>query len=465
MNQGTRFRIFPTIGEDGSDPVTVCLGLPPGTIGPGPADPVMRAIRPVAKTRPYDPPRYVPPYDGLCLPPAMPDANGDFDHIPVDDPSFLSAHMYACVRHTLETWERYLGEPVRWWHAEFMPQLELVSLVDWNNAQSGLGFIEAGWKPNSLGETLLFALSFDVMAHETGHAILFSRLGVPASGMPSAQFLAFHESFSDLISLISLLQLPSVASRLLRQTQGNLYALNMLSRIGELSRTEQIRIADNTDTMADVDGIRLSPTGEWVDLDGRDRNAHALAQPLTGAIFDVLVEVFQDGLDARRTIPEHIDPRGWSRQRIGERIGDLRAASSRSLAAGEADFEWALARARDVVGLAMTDVIATLRPEDISFDRVAACFVASAMRHGQAHIGPDLHEIFALRGISSRGAFVPARPPEWRHLTYAERFARVKAAARNHPPGCGCRTIHPGYLVAARAIGESHDRFRAEAIR
>ena len=453
---GTKFRIFPKPEEDWLEPETITLGLVAGSIGAGPSDAAMRTIRPVSKALPYDPPRYIPPYTGDCVAPAMPNVLGHFDHIAVDDPSFLSAHMYACARHTLETWEHYLGHRVRWWHAELRPQLELVSLVDWTNAQSGLGFVEAGGKLNDFGQMRLFALNFDVIAHEIGHTVLFSEIGVPASGAPSAQFMAFHESFSDLVSLIAVLQFPSVIHKLLRQTHGNLYALNMLSRIGELSRTEQIRIADNTTTMADVAGIRLTPAGDWIDLQGLERNAHGLAQPLTGAVFDILVEVFQDGLAIRGALPGRADARGWSRERVAGEMLSLHALSAQSLATAERDFYWALSRARDLVGIAMRDVIRGLRPENVTFDHVASRFVASAERHGQSHIASDLHKIFAVRGMDSRRVVINQGSNRWRAMTYAERVQQVSVASRGHAQGCRCRADHPGFLAASRAVRHAH---------
>src|SRR5208337_2030737 len=122
---------------------------------------------------------------------------------------------------------------------------------------SGPGFIETGEKPNRFGREQPFCLNFDVMAHETGHAIMFSMIGVPAEGGASEPFLAFHESFSDLIALIGVMEIPSVTRRLLTQTEGNLYVLNLVNRIGAFSDTEQVRLASNLQRMTDVVGLHM----------------------------------------------------------------------------------------------------------------------------------------------------------------------------------------------------------------
>lgn len=446
---GTRFRLFPQ-PQGYSEPEIVTVSGAPGSIVAGPADWQLRAILPVDKRAPYAPPSYVPPYAGACLPPALPDAAGQFDHIPTGAPEFLPAHLFGCVRRTLDVWEHYLGRPVTWWHADAVPQLELVALLDWDNAQSGPGFIETGSRPNRYGERPLFCLNFDVVAHETGHAVLFSELGVPPPEMLGPQFLGFHEAFSDLTALLAALHFPTVVDRLLAQTGGNLYALNLVGRIGELSDVEQIRSADNTVTMVEVAGLRPGPDGEWIDPAGLGRNAHALAEPLTGAMFDVLVEVFQDGLVARGAIPSRLDPRRWSRAAVEDELVAVQAASDRAYAAFGRAFRAALADARDFLGRCMAQVLRTVRPEGLSYDRVAGAVIEAALAEGHGHQAVELVEIFALRGI---GPALPVRAPlstaGWRRLPYAERRRRVAAAERRgHGGSCGCDR---GGLLLARA--------------
>ena len=183
--RGTRFRLFPDYAAGFAEPEVVELSLPPGAIGPGPSDPSMYAINPLAKDTPYDPPEYMPPYRGPVYAPALPSAAGHFDHIPVESEQFLAAHLYGTVRHTLDIWEAYLRRRVVWWHADVLPQVELVPIVHWANAHSGPGFIETGQEPNRFGRLQPFCLNFDVIAHETGHAILFSQIGVPPPGQIS----------------------------------------------------------------------------------------------------------------------------------------------------------------------------------------------------------------------------------------------------------------------------------------
>ena len=422
---GTLVRLFPQ-SEGYDEPVPVELSPPAGSVGRGPTDPTLRAVLPEDKDAPYDPPHYLPPYRGPVVAPAEPNAFGHFDHISVESPQFLSQHLYGGVRRTLDCWERYLGRPVIWWHARERPQLELIPILDWDNAHSGPGFIETGVRHTRAGVPRLFALNLDVIAHETGHAILFAEVGAPEPAGLTPGYLAFQESFSDLVALVTALHFPMVVDRLLEQTRGNLYILNLVARIGELSGVEQIRVADNTTTIADVADLRLAPDGEWIDPTGQDRTEHDLAQPLTGAIFDVLVDLFQDNLVRAGVIPPRFDARGWDAASVEASFDELEAVTGDALGAYEDVFRQSLAEARDWVGACMARTMRTIDPEGLSFEAVAACMIRAAADLGLERVEPAFLENFLLRGIDPRpllhrqAAFASA----WQRMSYAERRRR-----------------------------------------
>jgi hypothetical protein len=234
MPGGTRFLLFPQYAQ-GFEPEVVEIDLPPGAIGPGPQDRTMYVANAIDKPLPYRVPDRLPPYEGPLHPPAMPGLDGHFDHITKDNPQFRAVHLYGVARRVLDLWQDLLGHPIVWWHAGEFPQLELVPWLRWGNAHAGPGYLETGmlWTHDGVSQDL--SLNFDVAAHEVGHTILFSILGAPTPGHLTGEFLAFHEAFADHVAAISSLYFRSVARRLLVQTHGNLYALNLVSRLGELS--------------------------------------------------------------------------------------------------------------------------------------------------------------------------------------------------------------------------------------
>ena len=437
---GTRFRLFPKAHQGFLAPETVWVSPLPGSIGPGPTGDRMHVIDAFGKVGPYAPPGWEPPYRGPIGPPAMPDRDGHFDRIPVDDRTFFSAHMYGCVRRVLDVWEAMLGRPVRWWHAATHPSLELIPLVQWDNAQSGGGFIEMGARRNDLGVLQYFSLNFEIVGHETGHAILFSEVGVPEADRLTSQYMAFQESFADLIALISVMFFDSVIERFLEQTSGNLYALNILSRIGELSQTQQIRIADNTTRMRDLEGLELDTSGEWIDPTGAGRNAHDLAQPMTGAVFDILVEIYQDRLVARGIIAPDDDARGWTREEVQMSIADFQKHWGAAFARFRPLFKEALLEARDVVAQALALTIDRLEADDLSFSRVGSLFSDACLELGQSHHAGAIRENFLERDIplapaapfAAHSTTLDARRRPFRPLAISCLRDRVAAQRRAH---------------------------------
>jgi hypothetical protein len=398
---GTRFRLYPQapLLPGYEDPETVWLSPPAGTIGVGPADSRMYVVDPIAKRELYGFP-YLPPYRGPSHPPVPPGPDGHFDDVPRGTRAFLAAHMYGSVRRVLDIWEGYFGRPIAWQFERDLGRLELIPLADWDNAHSGYGFVETGVRAGEQGIALPFCLSFDVLAHEIGHSILFAEIGVPVAAYRTAEFLAFHESAADLAALIAVLHFETVVDRMLERTHGNLYLPNVFNRIGELSETEQIRVANNSAHMTDLEGIvGLDARGEWVDLAGQGREAHELGEPLTGAIFDVLVDVFEAMLVERSLFSPKLDLLLRNIELPEVDIRDVEALSAAAYAENPPAFKEALLTARDHVGYCLADSWNQLAAEDLDFDDVAAAFVRADLRLTGGRYGDLIRDNFRRRGI------------------------------------------------------------------
>jgi hypothetical protein len=123
--------------------------------------------------------------------------------------------------------------------------LELIPLIEWDNAQSGYGFLEFGYgrtPSGTIGHTRPYCENFDVLAHELGHSIIFSEVGVPSSAEDDAvDYFGMHESAGDLVAIVAALHFDSLMDYLLQSTKANLLTINGLDRVGELSDSRQIR--------------------------------------------------------------------------------------------------------------------------------------------------------------------------------------------------------------------------------
>ena len=368
---GTRIRLFPQAEflDPSEGPETVVLSQPAGSVGPGPQDDRMYALFPIGKRRSYgyredetgEPGLYLPPWDGPIFPPPEPDAGGHFDHIPVGTPQFEVAHLYGSVRFTLDVWEGYFGHPIAWHFANHYQRMELSIIHSVDNAYMGYGFLETGADVTDQGIVRPFALNFDVVAHETGHAIIYSVVGIPAPEAMEGEYRGFHESAADLVAMISSLHFERTMDELLLNTAGNLYTFNRLNRIAELTRDSQIRLASNQRTLADF-------AAGWSD-------EHDLSQPLTGAMFDILVDIFHENLldwDLIRPETEHFADQVEGRPELMPQLQEL---FDRAFERDPSGFKMALIDARDRMGFYLARTWSRIDAEYLNYVDVGAALL------------------------------------------------------------------------------------------
>ncbi len=363
---GTRFLLYPQapILDPGREPEIVVVSSPAGTVGPGPRDERMYAINPVDKWPPYGvqtdhsgtPYMYLPPWDGESYPPALPDREGHFDHLDVGSRAFQAAHLFGCVRFVLDIWEAYFGERIEWHFNDAFEQMELVNLPEYDNGHIGFGFLEVGSTLTKNGVFTLDCTNFDVIAHEVGHGIIYSVVGEPDPDKETGEYNGFHESAADLVAIISCLHFDSVMDELLENTHGNLYMLNRLNRIGELSENEQIRIASNSVTMSEfVDG--------W-------RKEHKLSQPVTGAIFDVFVDIFHEQLLDRNLITPRAEDLADQYEYRPHYQAFIQQLFDEAYAGNEIEFKEALKQSRDIMGSYLAETWRRLPPDYLTYQLI-----------------------------------------------------------------------------------------------
>lgn len=370
---GTRFLIFPQppfiTGYE--KPEVVWLGPSAGRILAGPSDSRIYVANPVDAKRPYALP-VLPPYRGALRPPAEPGPDGHFDHILPHSPAFLSAHSYACARRVLDVCEGYIGRSITWFFEPALGRLEIVPHIEhWDNAQSGFGYLELGGSEPAT-ETSPFALNFDAVAHEMGHLVLLSELGILQGDGRGSDFFAYHEAVADFISLLGLLQFDTALDRILRRTGGNLLIHNELDRFAELSDEKQLRSFNNSLRASDVGG-----------------EVHDRSKPFAAGLFDCLVEVYQTLLFERGL--SDLDPRRFSslRQQMAPALIDENLRSSK------ADYELrhfankaALQEARDIIGESLVRSWQRLEPDYLTFETAAEAFLNTADRgRGRPYVG------------------------------------------------------------------------------
>ena len=391
VSTGTRFRLFAQsrLLPSFSVPEMVIVSQPPGSIKAGPEDGRMFVVDAVSKI-PYEEPGALPAQQtGPTLPPLQPGPDGHFDHLDPDSQEFKAAAMYATVRRTLDIWQDYHGGKIEWFFRASFPKMLLVPSIEWDNAHSGYGFLEFGFGrkvgPGGISEidhSNPHCLNFDVLAHEIGHNILFTLVGLPRNDTNTNDFGGFHECGGDLTAIVAVLHFNSVVDNVLASSKGNLFTVNELSRIGETANGREIRRAFNN--------LKMSNVGN---------QAHDRSQPLTGAIFDIFIDAFQMELVRRSLITQQLADRSQFGKAPVSELPAINAAFATAYAGHESEFKTALLTARDYLGQLLAKTWAALSPHFLTYiDVLNGLLDADEALTGGAH-AQSIRECFAWREI------------------------------------------------------------------
>lgn len=392
VSTGTRFRLFAQSRflQSFSVPETVIVSPPPRSIKVGPEDERMFVVDALNKIPYGERHALSPQHTGPRLPAVSPGPDGHFDHIDPDSREFMSTSMYATVRRTLDIWQDYHGGKIEWYFGDTFPKLLLIPAVEWDNAQSGFGFLEFGFgrKLGAGGTEVIdhdnpHCENFDVLAHELGHNILFALIGFPDDETKkTAEFGGFHESGGDLTAIVAVLHFNSVVDHVLINSKGNLFTVNQLSRLGELPDGREIRRAFNDYKMSDV-----------------NKEPHNLSQPLTGAIFDIFVDAFQMELVRRGLITQQLADRSEFGKAPESELPAINASFAAAYAGHEKEFKTALLTARDYLGRLLARTWASLSRNSLTYVKVLSGLLdADQELTGGAH-ARSIRECFAWREI------------------------------------------------------------------
>jgi hypothetical protein len=259
----------PTVGEIG-----IRKAYLPGNVLPGPRD---ARVRMAAGT-----------------PTITPNNFGDLIETPGSD-AFDIVHTFAVVRETLTMFQRARNNgtspaPLPWqWNTptDTTPLNVFHKAGNTMNAFYSRGeralkfffFNKPGDPPTA--SPILTCRSLDIVAHETGHAVLDGLKPGWFGAGNSPQTGALHESFGDLTAIFLTLSQMDQVEAVIAQTKANLHDKSFLSDLAEqfglaLGRPNGLRNADNDLTLSQV-----------------SNEVHDLSQVFTGAIYDILADIFR----------------------------------------------------------------------------------------------------------------------------------------------------------------------------
>ena len=194
---------------------------------------------------------------------------------------------------------------------------------------------------------------------------------------------------------------------LLAETHGNLYTFNELDRFAELSPSTQIRLASNNVKMSEF-------AGGWTD-------EHALSQPLTGAMFDIGIDIFQEILVERGIIPRNIADATRRVRNHPENAQLVQPAFDAAFADRYGDFRTALLDARDYMGFALAGTWKSLSADYFTYSDVAEAMIDIEANLSGGRYRRAMVESFAWREIGRVAAGPRLQPPDWRSHSFSRR--------------------------------------------
>jgi hypothetical protein len=223
-----------------------------------------------------------------------------------------------------------------------------------------------------------------VLAHELGHSIIFAEVGVPGSPFDEGiDYGGMHESAGDLVAIVASLHFHSLVDHLLDTTKGNLLTINGLDRVGELSDSREIRVALNSRRMSDV--------GD---------EPHERSLPLTGAIFDTMVEVFQQDLVAKKLISDDLRTRSTNLPGTAHDLADIQAEFASAYSGNEAAFKDSLLRARDYLGRLLAVTWSEISPDFLTYHGILRAILAADREIAGGENAELIRACFAWREIA-----------------------------------------------------------------
>lgn len=258
----------------------------------------------------------------------IPNEEGQFVY-PKSDPRFHGANALAAVSKTLNLFEKAYGQSVRW--ATGRDQLDIhpdngqTLNAFYSRKDKGLFFFHSTDPVTQ--QVVHGADSGEVTSHEGGHAILDAiRPGYMSSWSGDAG--GFHESFGDVMAMLTSMQDPRVLQEVANQTGGDLRKPNLLAALGEELGITINHTAGKNATGGDYTRNAINDF-VWQKPSSLPHNAppdklssepHSWSRLWTGAVYDILEQLTQERMQES---PDMVSALAGARDELTEMYGRL----------------------------------------------------------------------------------------------------------------------------------------------
>lgn len=216
----------------------------------------------------------------------------DVDPLALEDVHFVQQSVFSTVYRTIGLFDEHCGRRIPWAFGReqllVVPRAGVMENAFYERESGSLQFFEA--PVASAGDapprTVLTALSSDIVAHETGHALL-DGIAPDLYSAAEPQSLAMHEAVADLTAMFLTLTEDVVVWSVANISSSSLDLYEVLARLAEefghdLRRgSEFLRSAENECVFPVRVVDRETPESAVVD----PHEPHAASQVLTGAVY------------------------------------------------------------------------------------------------------------------------------------------------------------------------------------
>lgn len=265
-------------------------------------------------------------------PVAIADPDGNFFYNPVDR-EFNQVNSYVVTYKTLDMHENYAGHKVDW--AFGSEQLGI-----YPHKAEGANAYYSRWarstnffyfKSEGLDKTVQTSQSADVVAHETGHAILDGLKPRFLSGS-GGETMAFHEAYADTTAMLYTLNHEDNLDKIIEETGGDLRQTNRLSMLAEeFGKAIQLMNDDPSDDHMTYlrnarNEFKYVPMNQLPSSGPREEltnQVHSFSRIFSGAFYDCLNKIYDKYVDELPQIPVPAAEEGLEQP---DRIGALRMA-------------------------------------------------------------------------------------------------------------------------------------------
>ncbi len=225
--------------------------------------------------------------------------NNDYLFDPkINELEFDAAHTFAVTRQVLTIIERALrrlgvDKPFKWQWGEgpihLFPRIKEETNAYYIRGRKLIGF---GYFKALNNSTYIYTCrSYDIVSHELGHAILDAlKPSLWASNHPQTGGL--HESFGDLLVLFTLLAQLDMCEAIIAETKGNLHNKTFFTVIAEQMGQNIYR-----------NSVGLRNIDNDITLEKVDSEVHAMSLVFTGAMYNILSDMFDYSKDLEKYDP------------------------------------------------------------------------------------------------------------------------------------------------------------------